>query len=350
MKISRLLLEWYARNGRELPWRETKDPYKIWISEIILQQTRIAQGMDYYFRFLEKFPDIESLAAANEKEVMKAWEGLGYYSRARNLHETAKNVVENNNGVFPDNYKDILNLKGIGPYTAGAISSICFNLPEMAVDGNVKRVAARFFGLDNNIKNSGSDKFIKDSLKEIFDKKNPGSFNQAIMDLGSMICTPTRPACEECPLSSQCVALKTDRISELPVSYSKTKIRNRYLNYFIISSKNELLIRKRETNDIWKSLYEFVLIETPGPHHEKELIPLIEKQFEASQNFIVTLISPGIKHILSHQRIFTRFIHIETEIFPQKLLKGGYEICKKEELGDFPFPRLLEKYLQSNPL
>lgn len=350
MNISILLKEWYSKEGRKLPWRETNDPYKIWISEVILQQTRISQGLDYYLRFIRRFPDIQSLAKADEKEVLKVWEGLGYYTRARNLQAAARQIESQHKGKFPVSYSDIINLKGIGPYTAAAISSIAYNYAEPAIDGNVKRVVSRYFGLEGNIKDQRSEKAIRKALMKIFDRKDPGIFNQAMMDLGAMICKPSTPLCTNCPISSSCYAYSCNRVSELPVSYRKIKTRIRYFNYYIINANGSLYIRKRRENDIWKSLYEFILQEIPEENKEEDILNYISTRLLPGSEYSVNISRKKISHILSHQKIIARFIHIDIRSNQEIPEISGYFTCPKNEIGDYPFPRLIEKYLENKPL
>src|SRR5690554_6869494 len=246
MGFSRIILKWYAINKSLLTWRKTRDPYIIWLSEIMLQQTRVAQGIPYYLKFVESFPTIGDLAAAKEREVLKLWQGLGYYSRARNLHATAKTITDKYNGVFPNTYKGLLGLKGVGDYTASALASICFNLPEAVVDGNVYRVLARYYGIDLPINSSEGKHYFKDLAKKVMDVKNIRDYNQGIMEFGAIQCTPKSPACGVCPLKNDCVALATDKIDRLPVKIRKNKVRNRYFNYLVLlDGDNRTLLRQR---------------------------------------------------------------------------------------------------------
>ena len=350
MKISKLLIAWYNLHGRELPWRETADPYKIWVSEIILQQTRIAQGMSYYHSFLSRFPDIRSLAEADELEVLKIWQGLGYYSRARNMHSAAREIIQKRNGIFPRSYTELIGLKGIGPYTAAAISSIVSNEPKPAIDGNVKRVICRLSGLTVNIKESLALREISAALEIIFDPDEPGIFNQAMMDLGAMICTPANPKCIECPLSMHCVANKNGMVNELPVSYMDKKIRNRYLIYYIIRNQEGIMLKKRTANDIWKSLYEFPLVEIDKRPGETEWTSYLSNTLHQNIPFLIEKVSDEIKHNLSHQKIFARFIHVKIDIPGLENIFHGTAFVPFAELHTYPLPRLIEKYLEDNPI
>ena len=346
MKISKLLINWYRDFGRPLPWRLSKNPYEIWVSEIILQQTRIAQGTKYYLSFIKAFPTIKSLAEADETEVLKLWEGLGYYSRARNLHASARFILSEFDGVFPSNYKDIHSLKGIGSYTAGAIASIVFNLPYPAIDGNVKRVISRIYRIRENINSSSGIKQIESILFEILDKKEPGIFNQALMDLGSMICTPKNPSCSSCILKTMCKAYKDDLVNELPYSYKKIKIRKRVFIYFIFYQEDSILIRKRNTEDIWKGLYEFPLIEyTSMPKKDKWKKELINIFYLDDESIEVSKISPIHKHILSHQKIEARFIHVNIKNLEEIAKNYKLDSIAVKNLKHLPFPRLTEKYI-----
>ena len=254
------LIGWYEENKRDLPWRDTKDPYRIWISEIILQQTRVAQGYDYFVRFMKRFPDVFTLAEAEEDEVMKYWQGLGYYSRARNLHAAARSMAEA--GGFPVVYQDVLALKGVGEYTAAAICSFAYDMPYAVVDGNVYRVLSRWMGIDAPIDSTQGKKLFAQVAQELMDKKRPAIYNQAIMDFGALQCTPSSPNCLFCPLSDSCLALAQGKVDALPVKQHKTKVTNRFFNYIYVRTGGYTFIRKRTGNDIWKNLYEPLLIET----------------------------------------------------------------------------------------
>lgn len=345
--ITSLLLEWYKREGRNLPWRETADPYKIWISEIILQQTRVAQGRDYYFRFIGRFPDIETLAAAQEDEVLKLWQGLGYYTRARNVHAAAKQVMHTFNGVFPSTYSRIISLRGVGEYTASAIASIAFNEPYAVVDGNVFRVIARLFGIALSIHSSEGKKIIREIAQSLLDHGDPGSYNQAIMDFGAMVCTPAQPRCADCVLRDYCTAFTEKRVGELPVNDRKISVRNRYFHYFHIQHNGHTFLQKRNGSDIWKNLFEFPLIETAGPADfaELEKTDLFRKLFSgiSSLSFDPRL---AIRHQLTHQSIHTRFYRIT--IPPATLFNPPEGIFKieDEQLPDYPVSRLTHKYLE----
>jgi len=340
---------WYSIYKRDLPWRNTHNPYLIWLSEIILQQTRIDQGLAYYNRFAAEFPTISALANASEDQILKLWQGLGYYSRARNLHFTAKYILQNYGGVFPKDYNSILSLKGIGEYTAAAIASISFNLEYPTVDGNVFRVLSRFFGISGPIDTGNGRKIFNDMAKELIRGTDPGMHNQAIMEFGALQCTPKNPDCLGCPLNEKCFAFLNHRISELPVKQNKTKQRDRYFTYIVLSFRNQTWLRKRVKNDIWKNLYEFPLIETLDEIETEKLMMQTEFQriIPISDQAIIETVSDWKIHILSHQRIHYRFIRIQltVEIHPAGDLIG----VNKEDIFNFAVPKLLETYLNGYP-
>lgn len=341
--FSTLIIRWYTNNHRQLPWRETKNPYYIWLSEIILQQTRVDQGLPYYFKFIKQFPDIKSLADAKEEEILKLWQGLGYYSRARNLHTTAKIICEKYGGIFPNDYNTILSLKGIGEYTAAAISSFAYDLPYAVSDGNVQRFLSRYFLVTEPINSTAGKKIINQLATENLDRKNPGIYNQAIMEFGARQCTPAKPDCVSCPLSSSCLANAKKMTSVLPSKTKKQKSRNRYFEYLVIENDNELLIKKREGNDIWKNLYDFPLIEY-SELKDPAAITVSEEwsSYFKKSKLHIRKISPGIKHILSHQIIHARFWHIKP--VKELKLKNTLQVSQKK-LNDYPLPRLIDRYL-----
>lgn len=284
---------WYAENGRVLPWRQTTDPYRIWISEIILQQTRVVQGIDYYRRFLERFPTVEALAFAAPDEVMQQWEGLGYYSRARNLHAAARQVVEC--GQFPDDYAAIRELKGVGDYTAAAIASFAYGLPHAVVDGNVYRVLSRYFGIDTPIDTTAGKKEFSALAAELLDESRPALYNQAIMDFGALQCVPKSPECNSCPLGESCAANGEGRVEQLPVKSKHTAVKERFFSYIIILDECSVYIHRRGEGDIWTGLYEPLLVETSCRASAEEVVP---------QGFCVVNAIEGLKHQLTHRTIF----------------------------------------------
>lgn len=339
MTFNSLIVIWFDNNKRILPWRSGNDPYKVWLSEIILQQTRVSQGTLYYERFCEAFPLLQNLAEASEQEVLKLWQGLGYYSRARNLLATAKHIYYDLNGKVPDNFEDLKKLKGIGDYTAAAIASICFDEAVPAIDGNVFRVYARYFNIDMDISKPKTRKYFFELGLELIDKKRPGDFNQAVMELGATVCTPTNPNCLDCPLNQSCEALAKKTVNLLPVKSKNVKIRQRHFHFLEISDGKQILVKKRSTNDVWKNLYNFPIVE-------------ISDQRELGEFFASCGISP-IKnseeiHLLSHQRLFITFWKLQSnEAELEKLaqlLKA--EIFRLEELEKLPVPRPMEKHIQ----
>lgn len=334
---------WYSSNKRVLPWRETSDPYKIWLSEIILQQTRVLQGMNYYLRFTETFPTVFDLANASEDEVLKLWQGLGYYSRARNLHFTAKTIVDKFNGVFPNDYQTILSLKGIGPYTAAAISSIAFNLSYPAVDGNIYRVFSRYFGVLTPIDSDKGKNEIAEIATEIMPKKNAGFHNQALMEFGALQCIPKSPDCPKCPLEKMCYAHKHRLQHELPVKTKKTKQRKRYFYYYLIEDKNSIYLEKRENNDIWRNLYQLPLLETNRELSDDEILNTELESF-AKTEVNVKSVSAAKKHLLSHQVIIARLIHLE--LTNSNNLSGNYIRVNKKDIYKFAVPKLIDAFLE----
>jgi A/G-specific adenine glycosylase len=341
LEFSKILVLWYLNNKRDLPWRKTKDPYLIWLSEIILQQTKIAQGRTYYLKFKEKFNDIFSLALANEKEVLKLWQGLGYYSRAVNLHSTAKTISRKFNGRFPENYNELIQLKGIGDYTASAIASICFNIPEATVDGNVYRVLSRYFGVLIPINSSKGKKIFKDLAQLLVDPSKPGTHNQAVMEFGALICKPKKPDCVFCPLNNSCFALKKDKIQILPVKTNKIKIRNRFFNYLVINNKERSTsIQQRTKKDIWKNLFEFPLHESTKQINVKEFIETsIFKNFIKSNSYMITKFNDKqIVHKLTHQHLYTTFwiVDINEELEKEELW---------ENLTNYALPTLIQNFV-----
>lgn len=343
------LINWYEENKRNLPWRKSVDPYKIWLSEIILQQTRVAQGLPYYQKFINRFPTVFDLAQADEEEVLKLWQGLGYYSRARNLHYTAQIIVQNEQGVFPNAYQELIRLKGIGDYTASAISSICFNEPKAVLDGNVFRVISRIFGIDLPINSTEGKKIFKEKANELLDRQNPGTYNQAIMEFGALHCKPKLPLCETCPFQRNCVAFQQGIIDQLPVKLKKVTIRKRYLNYLIFSDvHNNTLIHKRNKKDIWMSLYEFPLIETEKILTKKELLQhefVQENRVEAVD--IELFNSKSITHQLTHQKLMLKFWILQTPDVTQLKFPEKYRKINQNELEKFPVPIVIHNFLKA---
>lgn len=339
MQFSSKIIYWYQSNHRKLPWRETKNPYYIWISEIILQQTRVDQGLRYYLKFVHHYPEIQDLAQASEDQILKDWQGLGYYSRARNMHEAAKAIVRDYKGHFPDKYHEIRSLKGIGDYTAAAIASIAYNLPYPVLDGNVYRVISRYFGIEIPIDSIDGKKAIMEALNAVFDSKNPGEFNQAIMEFGAMYCKPSNPDCEHCIFLADCEARKKNLVKSIPVKTKKTKIKNRYFYYMVIFNENYTYLVKRNENDIWKGLYQFPLIESDKKINPENILQKID--FKGSLK--IKSISKEYKHILSHQHIYAQFILLNTM---KIALKNNWQKTAWNDLENYPVPRLIQKFME----
>jgi len=336
--FSKILLDWFEENQRQLPWRGETDPYKIWVSEIILQQTRVNQGWEYYLHFINRFPNVKALAQAPLQEVLHVWQGLGYYSRARNMHTAAQQIMQEHQGVFPDNYLEIKKLKGIGDYTAAAIGSIAFRLPYPAVDGNVLRVMTRIFGIYDDISQQKTVRAITQFCQELLDKKNAGNFNQALMEFGAIQCTPKKTNCDACPFSVQCVALAKGHINLLPVKSSKIKVKERYLHYFIFIKNDKTIIEQRTANDIWKNLYQFPLIETSTACEK-----ITEKMIlDAGLGNPRPEFLKEVKHKLTHQHLTIRF-YVVNGCFPG--LKNNWVVVSVKELSDYPFPVVLKDVL-----
>lgn len=346
MSFSGIILDWYHQNKRSLPWRKSLNPYKIWLSEIILQQTRVAQGAPYYLRFVEQFPTVHHMANAREEEVLKLWQGLGYYSRARNLHATAKIVVNQYNGEFPDTYNELLKLKGVGDYTASAISSICFNEPQAVVDGNVYRVLSRYFGIDIPINSAEGIKYFKSLAEKVMDVNDIRDYNQGIMEFGAIQCSPKKPLCLHCPLNESCVALQKGIVGQLPVKLKKTKVRNRFFNYiipiYIDADGNRFTnLQQRKGKGIWQNLWEFPLIESNSMLEIEDVDNRYKQLFEGNGEIeLVEFNEVAIIHKLSHQHLHTKFwiLNTNTEI-PNQI--------SFEKIKDFPVPVLIADFIKA---
>ena len=344
LKLSHIFIEWYNNHKRELPWRNISDPYPIWLSEVILQQTRVDQGYAYFNRFIDKYPTIGLLAKAEENEILKLWQGLGYYSRARNLHTAAKTIVDIYGGVFPRDYKDVLKLKGVGEYTAAAIVSFAYNEPYAVVDGNVYRVLSRIFAIDDPINSSKGKKVFAELAQLLLDDINAGLHNQAIMEFGALQCVPASPDCTVCPANDLCLAYNQDKVNLYPKKEGKQKTRNRYFHYLDIRDGDCMFLHKRTLKDIWQNLYELPLVET----EEQKTIDELQK----NDNFR-NLLSQGellqikyekqIKHILSHQIIYATFYRID---MGNVSLNADYQKIKIEDVNNYPVSRLVHKYLE----
>jgi len=335
------ICSWYRLHKRQLPWRETSNPYFIWLSEVMLQQTRVNQGLPYYLKFVDKYPSVKHLAKAPEDEVLKLWQGLGYYTRARNLHATAKQVAFELNGVFPKSYGELKKLKGIGDYTASAIASICYHEPQPVVDGNVYRVLARYFGVQLPINSTEGQKYYKELALTLIDPDNPGEYNQAIMEFGAVQCKPQSPNCSGCVLNESCAALQKGLVDVLPKKNKKNSVKQRFFNYVIVQNHDELLLHQRLQKDIWQYLYEFPLIETAAELIQEELITHPQfKKLTGGMAFTLQLHNRLPKlHKLSHQHINTKFwvVHL------QGSLDGG---IKKTALKDYPVPVLVANFVE----
>jgi A/G-specific adenine glycosylase len=340
------LIRWYETNKRELPWRNTRDPFRIWISEVILQQTRVEQGLKYYNAFISRFPDIHTLAKASEQDVIKIWQGMGYYSRARNIHATAREIIMKFDGHFPGDYGELLKLKGIGSYTASAISSLAFDLPFPVADGNVQRVISRLYGIKDPVNTSRVKNEIQQVLEILMDRSRPGLFNQAIMEFGALFCKPKNPDCAGCLFCAECKAFQAGKVSEIPDRGRHPKVYERYFNYLVLLSKEghsrKLFLNKRTGSDIWKNMYDFPLIETKRMFATEEFFrshPFIRLLGDA--DYSVIQISPELKHMLSHQRLHVRFFILEV----RKFHPGGFLKISPEEIHEYPVPRLIERFL-----
>ena len=325
-RLTAALLQWYEKNGRELPWRGTRDPYAIWLSEVILQQTRVEQGRDYWQRFMERFPNVESLAAATEDEVLKLWQGLGYYSRARNLHAAAKQIVEQ--GAFPTTYDGLRALRGVGGYTAAAIASLAFDVPVAVVDGNVFRVLARYYGIDTPIDTTQGKREFQALAQELLPPKRAADFNQAIMDFGAMMCTPTSPRCDLCPVSTTCAALRHNEVSRFPIKSRKTAVAERRFSYVYIRHEGRVAFHRRPAGNIWQGLWEPLLVE------DNTLPP-----FPGS----LTLLRSAVRHVLTHRVLIADFYILECDEPPP--LPDDYQWVPEDHLDTLAVPRLVERLL-----
>lgn len=321
------LLQWYEENQRVLPWRGECNPYKIWVSEIILQQTRVQQGWDYYLRFIDTFPDVKALAQASEEQVLRIWQGLGYYARARNMHFAAKQIINDFGGLFPNTYEDIRKLKGIGEYTAAAIGSIAFSLPYPAVDGNVLRIISRIFGICDDIADTKTKNRITEICQQLIDTQKPGIFNQALMDFGAIWCTPQNPQCKDCPFQSECYAFRQNMTETLPIKNNSIKKRERFFHFFIHIYNNKTIIEKRTRKDIWKNLYQFPMMETD----KNEVLNGYSMIFET-------------KEILTHQIIHGKFYWIEEKILTPE--NANQQIIDVDGIKEYPMPKIMTEFLK----
>lgn len=347
------LFGWAGAHPRPMPWKGEKDPYRIWLSEIILQQTRVDQGWAYYLRFTENYPTVFALAEAPVDEVLKHWEGLGYYSRARNLHATARHVAGELNGVFPGTFEGLLSLKGIGEYTAAAVASFAYDLPHAVLDGNVYRILARYFGIDMPSDLPAAKKYFSQLAQELLDPARPGAFNQAMMDFGAMCCTPLQPKCSECPLQSQCIARQQDQVSQYPKRQKKAPRQNRWFLYLVIESEGQTLIRRRGEADIWQGLYEFPMLEVAGSNAlnravaQSHFLPGIPEKEIVWEGEIIEL-----KQVLTHRQVTAAFLrlHLSGPILEELLTREPLSGCQKVSVSDlkkkFALPGVIVRFLK----
>lgn len=343
--FSHNILIWYSSHRRDLPWRNTTDPYRIWISEIILQQTRVSQGYDYFLRFIERFPTVQALADAPEDEVMRLWQGLGYYSRARNLHAAAKSICskQSEKVKFPQSFEAVRALKGVGDYTAAAICSFAYNMPYAVVDGNVYRVLARHFGIHEPIDTTQGKKLFAALAQDQLDRSCPADYNQAIMDFGALVCTPQSPQCATCPLAESCEALRNRQVDVLPVKQNKLTPKTRFFHYLWVEAGGTTFIHKRTQRDIWQNLYELPLVESDHQLLPTELLQAIQPLLAVGEEPRLTPIRQGVKHVLTHRIILTDFYQLTLPSGTRSL--PTYQQIKVEQLTNYAFPRLITSFL-----
>jgi A/G-specific adenine glycosylase len=341
------LVEWYKKNKRDLPWRETKDPYKVWLSEIILQQTRVNQGLPYYIRFTERFPTVQSLACASEQEVLRLWQGLGYYTRARNLHKCAKVVVSEYHGSFPTDFKTLLKLPGIGEYTAAAIASFSFKEAVAVVDGNVFRVLSRIFGIENEINSIEGKKIFTKLANDLISKESPDFHNQALMEFGALHCVPKNPPCDLCDFRPTCFAAQRSLQAVLPRKAKAKAARERYFYYVVLRKGNSLLMGKRQGKDIWHGLYDFPLLEKKKPAKIDELLIEATKVLGATFSVDGVEFSQAYKHVLTHQIIHAKFVLIDVRKFQTKGEKN-LKFYTFDKIYDLPKPVLIMRFLSDH--
>ncbi len=344
MNFSDELIKWYLENKRELPWRNSTDAYVIWLSEIILQQTRVEQGLPYFYRFLEKYPDVESFAAADEGDILNLWQGLGYYSRGRNMLKTARQVMEQFDGKFPEDYRELTQLKGIGDYTAAAISSFAANEARAVVDGNVYRVLARYFGISEPINSTKGKKIFQDIANDLLNQQHPGLHNQAMMEFGAMLCKPKNPDCEICPVRAGCFAYANNAISVLPQKLKKVKIRERFFNYLLITDGGTVLMNKRNEKDIWANMYDLPLIETPTYLSSQQVAELPQVVAYFGENVQIIKTFPIKKHVLTHQHLHTQFIQIANK--PIKLEQEWF-YTELKKLKKLALPKIISIFINN---
>lgn len=342
------IVNWYQEHKRDLPWRNTRNPYLIWLSEVILQQTRVEQGLPYYLKFADKYPTVKKLAAAKDDDVMKLWQGLGYYNRAKNMLKTARIIVQDCNGIFPDSYNGLIELKGIGPYTAAAIASFAFDEPKAVVDGNVYRVLSRVFDINEPINSTNGKKIFAELAQEIMDTQAPGLYNQAVMELGATVCKPASPKCGECVLRLRCEAYKYKRIAELPVKLKKQKPKERFLHFFFINQNGKTYIKQRVNERIWHNLFEPPFIETPAMVEDKALFATPDfHTFFAGKHHASKVFS--VKHQLTHQTIYATFWEV-TVPKSFKLTDASYLSVNIADIRKYAVHRLFDKFLNYHTL
>ena len=353
--FGRILIKWYGKNKRDLPWRSTRDPYKIWLSEVILQQTRVEQGLGFYIKFVERFPTVEKLAAAESDKIYKMWQGLGYYNRADNMMKAAKTIVADFEGRFPGNYNDLKKLKGIGSYTAAAIASIAFDKSKPVVDGNVFRVLSRLFGISTPINTAAGKKEFEVIASELMSDHDPGTFNQSLMEFGALFCKPKNPDCENCIFNTDCIAWQKKEVINYPVKNPKRDIKKRFFYYLLVelgtTDESVFLMKKRDKNDIWKKLYDFPLIEfTNKTEPHTALSKLAENIKLKSSEYRIKDISDNYQHQLTHQQINAVFIRIFVNKFENIEAENSLLLVNNNDINNYPVSRLIERYLQDQKL
>jgi len=346
MSFQSEIVNWYLKNKRDLPWRDTTDPYVIWLSEIILQQTRVEQGLPYFLKFLENFPDVVAFAEASEERVLKLWQGLGYYSRGRNMLYTARYVVEHFNGSFPTAYQDLVKLKGVGSYTAAAISSFSSNERQAVVDGNVYRVLARYFGIEEAINSPRGQKQFAHLAQELIEEQEPSIYNQAIMEFGALHCKPKSPFCERCPIKLGCYAFQHQKVDQLPIKLKKIKIRKRWFNYFVGITNDEILAKQRQPGDVWQQLYDFPLIESENEVTIDDAV-LLSKVHELFGKGVELKVLDGLKHVLTHQTIYVQFFAIDNYIvnFNEH---ADIKSVKIDRFKQLPHPKIIGDFIEKH--
>ncbi len=348
--FAKKLLDWFGQQSRPLPWKGVKDPYLIWLSEIILQQTRVKQGLPYFEQFKKHFPTIGDLAAASEDEVLRLWQGLGYYSRARNMHATAQRIVQEMGGQFPESYEALLLLKGVGPYTAAAIASFAFGEVKAVVDGNVYRVLARIYGMDDPVDSSAGKKQFAQLAQRLISRETPGRYNQAIMDFGALQCTPRRPDCANCTMQKNCVAFGKGKVEKLPVKTKRIKKRKRFFHFLLLNFGESLFVQKRKGQDIWQHLYQFPMIESDSLMDGRRLKEHIEfKRLLDASKYELLRFSAPFEQQLSHQKIIARFFEIALVQRPLHFSEGNIEV-NRGKLNKFALPKIIDWYLQDKSL